>query len=199
MSSAILSVVLDSPFRCVLVTSRHSYYPRYLAAVQHMLEVFKMSSAPSSAELLHVGGERTTGENIRTQNGTAERKILNKSQPWLNYLCAFIYSNRGDGHREHCQKFPRSCWVGQNVGGWYRGKICCHWRFLSEEILGFLENHLVFKYRKYSAGWKQCRLVALDDSGELKFAGTHGFVVLLMLSQELTWQKNQLCSRFAFI
>jgi len=37
-----------------------------------------MSSAPSSAELLHVGGERTTGENIRVQNGKAGIKIPNK-------------------------------------------------------------------------------------------------------------------------
>lgn len=36
-----------------------------------------MSSAPSSAELLHVGGERTTGENIRTQNVTAVTAIAN--------------------------------------------------------------------------------------------------------------------------
>lgn len=38
-----------------------------------------MSSAPSSAELLHVGGERTTGENIRVQNGKAGIKIPNES------------------------------------------------------------------------------------------------------------------------
>lgn len=76
-----------------------------------------MSSAPSSAELLHVGGERTTGESIRTQNGNAERKILDESQPSLSYLCDFVYSYRGDGHRKHCQKFLRSCWIGQNVGG----------------------------------------------------------------------------------
>ncbi|KAK2548457.1 T-complex protein 1 subunit alpha [Acropora cervicornis] len=36
-----------------------------------------MSSAPSSAELLHVGGERTTGENIRVQNVTAVTAIAN--------------------------------------------------------------------------------------------------------------------------
>ncbi|KAJ7361874.1 Alpha subunit of chaperonin-containing T-complex [Desmophyllum pertusum] len=36
-----------------------------------------MSSAPSSAELLHVGGERTTGESIRTQNVTAVTAIAN--------------------------------------------------------------------------------------------------------------------------
>ena len=35
-------------------------------------KLFKMSSAPSSAELLHVGGERTTGENIRMQNGKSK-------------------------------------------------------------------------------------------------------------------------------
>ncbi|PFX28193.1 T-complex protein 1 subunit alpha [Stylophora pistillata] len=36
-----------------------------------------MSSAPSSAELLHVGGERTTGESIRNQNVTAVTAIAN--------------------------------------------------------------------------------------------------------------------------
>ena len=40
----------------------------------HVLELFKMSSAPSAAELLHVGGERTTGENIRMQNGREKIK-----------------------------------------------------------------------------------------------------------------------------
>ena len=45
----------------------------------HAPQFFKMSSAPSSAELLHVGGERTTGENIRVQNGKTEIKIPNKS------------------------------------------------------------------------------------------------------------------------
>ncbi|CAH3171148.1 unnamed protein product [Porites lobata] len=40
-------------------------------------KLFKMSSAPSSAELLHVGGERTTGENIRMQNVTAVTAIAN--------------------------------------------------------------------------------------------------------------------------
>ena len=44
----------------------------------HASQFFKMSSAPSSAELLHVGGERTTGENIRVQNGKAGIKIPNK-------------------------------------------------------------------------------------------------------------------------
>lgn len=44
----------------------------------HASQFFKMSSAPSSAELLHVGGERTTGENIRVQNGKARTKIPNK-------------------------------------------------------------------------------------------------------------------------
>ena len=75
-----------------------------------------MSSAPSSAELLHVGGERTTGENIRTQNGKVERKILNNSRSGYNYLCDFICSYGGDSHRKHSQKFLRPCWVGQNVG-----------------------------------------------------------------------------------
>lgn len=44
----------------------------------HASQFFKMSSAPSSAELLHVGGERTTGENIRVQNGKAGIEIPNK-------------------------------------------------------------------------------------------------------------------------
>jgi hypothetical protein len=31
-----------------------------------------MSSAPTSAELISVGGERTTGSSVRTQNGKSE-------------------------------------------------------------------------------------------------------------------------------
>lgn len=49
-----------------------------------------MSSAPSSAELLHVGGERTTGESIRNQNGETERKRWNISLLGCIYFFIFF-------------------------------------------------------------------------------------------------------------
>lgn len=55
----------------------------------HAVRLFNMSSAPSSAELLHVGGERTTGENIRMQNGKPRQKQLNKFTSWLKYFSYF--------------------------------------------------------------------------------------------------------------
>ena len=48
-----------------------------------------MSATPSSAELLHVGGERTTGQNIRTQNGKSGLKKDSFSCPGLTICFLF--------------------------------------------------------------------------------------------------------------
>ena len=42
---------------------------RFVFTCGFLCENFKMSSAPTAAELISVGGERTTGESVRTQNG----------------------------------------------------------------------------------------------------------------------------------
>lgn len=55
-----------------------------LGPVEHAVELFKMSSAPSSADLLSVGGVRTSGENIRAQNGTLEENLV---------ICSSILAN----------------------------------------------------------------------------------------------------------
>ena len=57
--------ICESADICLLWYSR-------LVSFSHVVflcENFKMSSAPTAAELISVGGERTTGESVRTQNG----------------------------------------------------------------------------------------------------------------------------------
>lgn len=48
-----------------------------------------MSSAPTAAELISVGGERTTGASVRTQNG--KHRVLSCPDSCLCRLYTFIF------------------------------------------------------------------------------------------------------------
>lgn len=70
----------------------------------------KMSTA---AQLL-VGGERTSGESIRSQNGAGN---INRIHTKNFHLHCISFSDGCPLSGQYCQDFPRTCGSGQNAGG----------------------------------------------------------------------------------